>query len=112
MSDTKTAAAVPAPAYTYPEFRALVASLAAGHHTTGTGLVFNHHRLAHVVRHLAGNDTCGQVGNAARAERHDDLDGAAGQRLCVCRRRNNDGSGSSEQGAKSKKSRGAEQATV
>ena len=35
MSDTKTAAAVPAPAYTYPEFRALVASLAAGHHTTG-----------------------------------------------------------------------------
>lgn len=35
MPDTQTAAAVPAPAHTYPEFRALVASLAAGHHTTG-----------------------------------------------------------------------------
>ncbi len=34
MSDSKTAA-VPAPAYTYPEFRALVASLAADHRTTG-----------------------------------------------------------------------------
>ncbi|MDQ2770355.1 MAG: thioredoxin family protein, partial [Bacteroidota bacterium] len=35
MSDPKTTIAVPTPAYTYPEFRALVATLAAGHHTTG-----------------------------------------------------------------------------
>jgi hypothetical protein len=34
MSDSKTVV-VPTPAYTYSEFRALVASLAAGHHTTG-----------------------------------------------------------------------------
>ena len=30
-----TAVALPAPAYTYPEFRALLGRLASGHHTTG-----------------------------------------------------------------------------
>ena len=59
----------------------------SGRDTACAWLVFNHHGLPHVVGHFLRHGTGRQISNAPWAERHDDFDRAARQRLGLYRQR-------------------------